>query len=48
MVLIVGHVMALQYVNMKREERLAGRTGSDWERVKEGLSDYDDGFRYNL
>jgi hypothetical protein len=48
MVLIVGHVMALRYVNMKREERLAGRTGADGERVKEGFSDYDDGFRYNL
>jgi hypothetical protein len=48
MVLIIGHVMALRYVNMEREEGLAGRTDSDWERVKEGFSHYDDGFRYNL
>ena len=48
MVLIVGHVLALRYVNKKREKKLAGGTDVDGERGKEGYSDYDDGFRYNL
>jgi hypothetical protein len=48
MVLIVGHVLALRYVNKKREQRLAARTELAEERGKVGYSDYDDAFRYNL
>ena len=50
MILIVGHVLALRHVNKKREQRLAAETVAvgERERGKEGYSDYDDAFRYNL
>jgi ABC-type Mn2+/Zn2+ transport system permease subunit len=48
MMLIVEHVVALRYVNKKREQRLAARTELAEERGKVGYSDYDDAFRYNL
>ena len=48
MILIVGHVLALRHVNKKREQRLAAGTVAVEERGKEGYSDYDDAFRYNL